>query len=283
MLIRNSLSAWLVCRNTSKGTLRAYSSTHSFTMSFVFAAFFEGFNSSLKVFACAWVGARMVSRKQWSEFGEDVVVVVKRIETFEHKRIRINTMSTVGEFKKQAHQKWNDIQENQRFIFGLEVLDDDCKLIGLYDIADGSVVHMGWDTKRRCLRMNRLIVKNNISCFVVMWNVSDSIEFVRGRIASKFTIHACNIELSCDGMQLQDNRTIHSYNIAHDSTVQLTVRPAWPTASSRDAVGPLARASDLEQALEFRQRCDDDHANDALTLSTVVNSCLSDGVSGSQV
>ena len=87
-------------------------------------------------------------RKMWSELSQEITVVVKRIETLEHKRITLNTMQTVGDLKKMIKGWWGDEQDEQKLIIGAEVLVDDGIVLGMYGISDKSIIHLAWQRSR---------------------------------------------------------------------------------------------------------------------------------------
>ena len=87
-------------------------------------------------------------RKLWSEICEDIAVVVKRIETLEHKRITLNTMQTVGDLKMLIKGWWGDELDEQKLIIGAEVLADDGIVLGMYSISDKSIIHLAWQLSR---------------------------------------------------------------------------------------------------------------------------------------
>ena len=104
-------------------------------------------------------------RKMRSELCEDITVVVKRIETLEHKRITLNTMQTVGDLKEMIKGWWGDEPDEQRLIVGTEVLADDGIVLGMYGISDKSIIHLAWQRSRRSFRLNRMIIKSGLSSF----------------------------------------------------------------------------------------------------------------------
>ena len=52
--------------------------------------------------------------EQRGDFCEDVVIVVKRVETFEHKRLKLTTMNTIGDVKDMITEVFGDERERNR-------------------------------------------------------------------------------------------------------------------------------------------------------------------------
>ena len=81
-------------------------------------------------------------RKQWTVFVEDILVTVKRIETSEHIRVRMNTMHTVGDLKDSIKERWGDERSKQKFISGREVLAKEGNTLGLHGIGNMPIIHL---------------------------------------------------------------------------------------------------------------------------------------------
>ena len=222
-------------------------------------------------------------RKLWSELSEDITVVVKRIETLEHKRIILNTMQTVGELKTMIKGWWGDEPDEQKLIIGTEVLVDDT-VLGMYGISDKSIIHLAWRRSRRSCRLNRMIIKNRLSssCFVVMWCATDKVDFIIDRVADKTTAPKDMVSLFLNDVRLNPQCSIASYRITHDTTVRMEIGGCANTklpvchvdagsfVFAHPAAGSVefAKTKQLEQVLPPKetQRCD--HDNEASTVSS---------------
>ena len=222
-------------------------------------------------------------RKMWSELSEDITVVVKRIETLEHKRIILNTMQTVGDLKLMIKGWWGDEPDEQKLIIGTEVLVDDI-VLGMYGISDKSIIHLAWRRSVRSCRLNRMIIKNRLSssCFVVMWCATDKVDFIIDRVADKTTAPKDMVSLFHNDVRLNPQCSISSYRITHDTTVRMEIGGcansklpvghvdvgslefAYPAAGSME----FAKPKQLEQVPPPRdtERCD--HGNEASTVSS---------------
>ena len=55
-------------------------------------------------------------RQLWADMVDDVSVTIKRIETFEHKRMRVATSCTGGELKQMIAAVWAIEQSEQTLI-----------------------------------------------------------------------------------------------------------------------------------------------------------------------
>ena len=81
-------------------------------------------------------------RQLWADMVDDVSVTIKRIETFEHKRMRIATTCTGGELKQMIAAVWAMEQSEQMLIINGGVVGDD-ETLDAYNITDNTVVHLG--------------------------------------------------------------------------------------------------------------------------------------------
>ena len=90
------------------------------------------------------VAARNGTRQLWSDMVDDmdISVVVKRLETFEHKRLRISNSTSGLQLKQIIAEAWGDAHAEQRLCHGMTVVVDD-KALALYNITDGDVIHVG--------------------------------------------------------------------------------------------------------------------------------------------
>ena len=132
---------------------------------------------------------------QWSEFSKDIVVVVKRMETFEQKRIKLNTMNTIGDLMNKIRDVYGENIEDQNLVHGTEVLANNCNTLDMHDITDASTIYLTTRRSTSSCRNNRLIITSMSSCFMVMWRSGDTVDFVRDKIATKTTLHKDKIAI----------------------------------------------------------------------------------------
>ena len=79
--------------------------------------------------------------------------------------------------------------------------------------------------RRRCCRVNRLIVTSESKLYaVVMWNSSDTVAFITDILAHKTTTPQDHICLLIGRMKLDPLRTIKSYNLRHDDTLKMVIK-----------------------------------------------------------
>ena len=152
---------------------------------------------------------------------DDVSVTIKRIETFEHKRMRIATTCTGGELKQMIAAVWAMEQSEQMLIINGGVVVDD-ETLDAYNITDNTVVHLGWKQHKRSTRNNRLIVKNGkVTCYMIMWNLHDTTDFIRDRIAEKAGIIETNeiIMTHGNGTVLLNGLLLRNCCLKHDDTI----------------------------------------------------------------
>ncbi|KAL5705391.1 hypothetical protein ACHQM5_023700 [Ranunculus cassubicifolius] len=101
-------------------------------------------------------------------------------------------------------------------------LDIKEKKVGDYDITDGSIISVYLDSGFRIkvhVKMSQL--KKNITLDVDM---RDTILSVKQRIQNKEGVTVSNLDILHLGEELDDGRTIASYNIKEGSTVYALVR-----------------------------------------------------------
>jgi len=160
-------------------------------------------------------------RQLWADMADDVSVTIKRIETFEHKRMRVATSCTGGELKQMIAAVWAMEQSEQMLIINGGVVGDD-ETLDAYNITDNTVVHLGWKQHTRSTRNNRLIVKNGqVTCYMIMWNSHDTTDFIRDRIAEKAgIIETRDITMTHgNGTVLLNGLLLRSCNLKHDDTI----------------------------------------------------------------
>ena len=148
----------------------------------------------------------------------EVSFIIKRLETFEHKRLCISNSATGLQLKHMIAEAWGDAHTEQRLCYGMTVTDDD-KTLAFYDIINGAVGlrHCGGS-----VRANRLIVKSGqVKRFMVMWRQGDVIEFIRERVAKKLRLLAPGLITlsSSKGSVLMDGEPIVSYGLRHYDTI----------------------------------------------------------------
>jgi len=164
-------------------------------------------------------------RQLWADMADDVSITIKRIETFEHKRMRVATSSTGGELKQMIAAVWAMEQSEQMLIINGGVVGDD-ETLDAYNITDNTVVHLGWKQHKRSTRNNRLIVKNGkVTCYMIMWNLHDTTDFIRDRIAEKAgIIETRDITMTHgNGTVLLNGLLLRSCNLKHDDTIAFGV------------------------------------------------------------
>ena len=173
--------------------------------------------------------------KQWGDFCEDVVIVVKRLETFEHKRLKLSTMNTIGDMKDMITDVYGDERGDQKLTYGTEVLANDSNTIGLHGIADASMIYLTTRRSTSGCRNKRLIIKSLSSCFMVMWRQGDTVDFVRDKIATKTTLDKDIIEIFSKLELLDPTRSLESYRLEHDSELKFEIKvlPPFVRESSR--------------------------------------------------
>ena len=162
--------------------------------------------------------------KQWGDFCEDVVIVVKRLETFEHKRLKLSTMNTIGDMKDMITDVYGDERGDQKLTYGTEVLANDSNTIGLHGIADASMIYLTTRRSTSGCRNKRLIIKSLSSCFMVMWRQGDTVDFVRDKIATKTTLDKDIIEIFSKLELLDPTRSLESYRLEHDSELKFEIK-----------------------------------------------------------
>ena len=166
--------------------------------------------------------------KQWGDFCEDVVIVVKRLETFEHKRLKLSTMNTIGDMKDMITDVYGDERGDQKLTYGTEVLANDSNTIGLHGIADASMIYLTTRRSTGGCRNKRLIITSTSSCFMVMWRRGDTVDFVRDKIATKTTLHKDEIAIFSKLELMDPIRSLESYHLEHDSRVEFEIKALPP-------------------------------------------------------
>ena len=160
-------------------------------------------------------------RQLWADMADDVSITIKRIETFEHKRMRVATSCTGGELKQMIAAVWAMEQSEQMLIINGGVVGDD-ETLDAYNITDNTVVHLGWKQHTRSTRNNRLIVKNGqVTCYMIMWNSHDTTDFIRDRIAEKAgIIETRDITMTHgNGTVLLNGLLLRNCCLKHDDTI----------------------------------------------------------------
>ena len=159
-------------------------------------------------------------RQLWADMADDVSITIKRIETFEHKRMRVATSCTGGELKHMIAAVWAIEQSEQTLIIRGVVGDDET--LDAYNITDNTVIHLGWKQHTRSTRNNRLIVKNGqVTCYMIMWNSHDTTDFIRDRIAEKAgIIETRDITMTHgNGTVLLNGLLLRNCCLKHDDTI----------------------------------------------------------------
>jgi ABC-type hemin transport system ATPase subunit len=96
--------------------------------------------------------------------------------------------------------------------------------IGNYNIPDGATIHLGY-AKQRELKLCRLIVRQGAQVFMVMFNGNATVGYMKQTIYLKRGIIPSKQVFKKNSVELTDGRTLFSYNIQHDCTVDLIRAP----------------------------------------------------------
>ena len=165
-------------------------------------------------------------RQLWADMvDENVTITIKRIETFEHKRMRVATSCTGGELKHMIAAVWAIEQSEQTLIIRGVVVGDD-QTLDAHNIMDHTEVHLGWKQHTRSTRNHRLIVKNGqVTCYMIMWNSHDTTDFIRDRIAQKTGIIETTdiIMIHGNGTVIPNGLLLRNCVLKHDDAITFDI------------------------------------------------------------
>ena len=116
---------------------------------------------------------------------------------------------------------WAMEQSEQMLIIRGVVVGDD-QTIDAYNITDNTEIHLGWKKHTRSTRNNRLIVKNGkVICYMIMWNLHDTTDFIRDRITEKAGIFETReiIMTHGNGTVLFNGLLLRNCGLKHDDTI----------------------------------------------------------------
>ncbi|KAK7108511.1 polyubiquitin-like [Littorina saxatilis] len=136
--------------------------------------------------------------------------------------VEVSPSDTVATVKAKVEEKEPDFpQHKQRLLYGRDVQMDDGRSLTSYSVKDGDTLHL----LIRSVVPMQIFVKSLIGKTVTLdVNASDTVLQLKRQVEEREEIPPDMQRLIFNGKQLEDERTLASYNITRLATLHLLMR-----------------------------------------------------------